>query len=244
MKNSESLEDFIKTYIENKIVENRKESYESWVGKNGLNSKGIYEGRLADAKTDYMKSRAEYGSVGEALAKRGLSSSGYSDYVSSRAYSDYQKAKDHAFSEYADNERKNRQGYSEYSMATDAKNDSLTKDYVDYLVKLEKPKDSSAYINTITNIGKQSITDYETAYKIALESGLSEELASSVAEIGTSIVKNGIKTKVMDSVVKFSMSEEEARQYALSLGLDTDTAEEIAEYAKNINNGFFSGGFR
>ena len=244
MKSSESLEDFIKTYLENQAIANTKESYESWAKKNAINSKSLYSTRLADAKTDYMKSKSEYGKLGEALAKNGLSASGYSDYISSRAYSDYQKAKDSAFSEYSENERKNLRDYEAYTSAIDDKNNSLVKDYLGYLVKLDKTEDNSVYIDTITNIGKQNITDYETAYKIALESGLDEKLAASVAEIGTSIVKNSIKTKVMDSVVKHSMTEEEARQYALSLGLDSESAEQIAAYAKSINDGFYTGGFR
>ena len=244
MKNSESLEEFIKTYLENQAIKNTKDSYESWAKKNGINSDGIYNSRLVDAKTDYMKSKSEYGKIGEALARNGLSASGYSDYVSSRAYTDYQKAKDSAFSEYSENERKNRRDYESYSNSIDDKRDKLVKDYMGYLVKLDEPEDNNVYINTITNIGKQNITDYETAYKIALESGLDESLAASAAQISTSIVKNGIKTKVMDSVVKHSMTEEEARQYALSLGLDSESAEEIAAYAKSINDGYYTGGFR
>ena len=244
MSTSTSLEDFIKTYLENKTIANQKDSYESWAAKMGVDSKGIYERRLTDASTDYMKSKAEYGKISEALAGNGLSGSGYSDYITSRAYSDYQRAKDNAFSEYSENEIKNRLGYSNYVKETDGKHDSLIKDYVGYLVKLENSDRDNAYIDTLTNIGKQNIIDYDTAYKLALESGLDETLAASVAEIGTSIVKNGIKTKVMDSVVRYSMNEDEARQYALSLGLDADTAEEIAEYADSINGGFLVNGFR
>lgn len=244
MQNVQSLEDFIKTYLENQSIKNTKESYESWVKTGGIDSKGIYNDRLIDANTDYMKSKTGYGSIAESLSKRGLTGSGYSDYIAASAYTDYQKSKDRAAAEYSENERKNLKGYSDYVKGIEKNESELAKDYIGYLVDLSKGSSDTSFMDTITNIGKQSITDYDTAYKIAIQSGLSEEVAASVAEIGTTIVKNGIKTKIMDRVVEFTMTEAEAREYALSLGLSIEDADEIAEYAKNINDRIYTGGYR
>ena len=103
MAKTNSLEDFIKTYVENKVKSESKESYENWLRQNGVDSYGIYSDAIRDANTDYRREKSSYG----------------------KAYSEMQRSKASARGALAENEAKNRSEYGKYleDKATQAKSD-------------------------------------------------------------------------------------------------------------------------
>ena len=242
MQKSTSLENFIKTYVNNKLLSDTAESYESWLKKSGINSQLIYDRDLKDAETEYHKSKSEYGSRAEDLAEIGLSSSGYSDYLNAGAYSAMQKSKDYAKNRYIENENKNARGYADYLKSKESEKDNLLKDYIGILNSMDKEQ-STLYGNVIKNIASAGITDYETAYGYASNIGLSEELADSAARTATDEARRTRDTKIMETVISRTMTESQAKQYALSMGLTEEEANRIATYAKNINELIHSSDF-
>lgn len=242
MENVKSLEDFIKTYVTNKILSESKESYASWLKKNGVNSEAIYEKDLANAETEYAKSKSEYGSRAEKLSSIGLSSGGYSDYLNGKAYEQMQKSKESAKERYLNNERENAKGYDNYSKAYDESRYSAMKDYVTTLTDMNE-KQSSLYTSVIKDVSVAGITDYDTALIYAKNAGLDEEYAASAAKTATEEAKRERNSRIMETVISRNMTESQARQYALSLGLNSDEAEKIAIYARNINDLIYSSDF-
>ena len=101
MSSSKTLDEFVKTYIQNKAKSSSKESYADWLRANGINSEKIYSDSIRDITADYERAKSNYGSNAESLAKLGLTASGYSDYLTSRAYAALQERKSKADREYA-----------------------------------------------------------------------------------------------------------------------------------------------
>ena len=193
-----------------------KKSYAEWIRDNGVLSSEIYDAAIRDAENDYHFARAGYGKSGESVAKSGLYGSGYSDYLSAKAYQALQKSKGEAKSNYAKDERENRQGYQAY------------------IESLEK-SESKLYSDTRDAIVAKEITSYDDAYSYALNTGLSEERASAAANEAIKLSASNIKKEISKLIINNKLSEKEARSYALFMGLSTEDAEELAKYAKSYN---------
>lgn len=216
MTKNPTLEDFVKSYIQNKEYSSSKEDYSNWLLQNGINSKKIYADSIRDITGDYERAKSEYGSLAESLSNLGLTASGYSDYLSGKAYSDMQKRKEGAREKYAENERKNRQGYS------------------DYIAGITK-KEYSNYTDVVNSISNAGILDYEEAYNFALQEGLSGSSAELAAKTANDMVKRKRRESALKTIITNSFGRTQAREYALAVGLSEDEAEELAEYANKIN---------
>lgn len=219
MKKSTGIIDFVKDYINNKRITSSHESYESWLRENGIDSQSIYDATVKDAKTDYEKAKAEYGSIAESLAETGLSKSGYSDYVNSKAYSEYQKRKQGALSDYTQNEAHNKSSYASY------------------LDKLSKEKDT-LYKNTEKEIIDKNILDFNDAYDYAIGLGIDVDDASKIAKRSTDYTRNQLKTEIGKLVISSKLSKSEARAYALFRGLSEKEADEISDFASEYSDYF------
>lgn len=216
MTKNPTLEDFVKSYIQNKEYSSSKEDYRSWLSQNGIDSAKIYADSIRDITGDYKQAKSEYGSLAESLSELGLTASGYSDYLNGKAYSEMQKRKEGARAKYAENERKNRQGYSEYISG------AAKKDYSNY----------TDVVNSISNAG---ILDYEEAYNFALQEGLSESSAELAAITANDMVKRKRRENALKTIIGKSFGRTQAREYALAIGFSDAEAEELAEYAYKIN---------
>ena len=222
MAKSTSLEDFVKNYVENKIKSDTRESYESWLRSNGIDSYGIYSDSLRDIGTDYKRQLASYGSTAERLGALGLSSGGYSDYVNGKAYSEMQKSKIGARQALAENEYKNRMGYAKHLEA-----------------KAEKAK--SDYTKTVKEITDANIMNYDEAFAYATTNGLDEEMAALAAKNAGEAVRKKARAQVLSVIVNRRYNHKQAAEYATALGLDDAEVEELAKYADVINaSGYYS----
>ncbi len=211
-----TLEEFVSEYMANKAKSNTKESYESWLRANGINAEKIYFDTVRDIESDYQRELSGHGSRAEALAGLGLTGSGYSDYLSGKAYSEMQKGKQDARSTYAENKRKNISGYQSY-----------IKDY-----KEAEDKSIKAVVKAIGNDG---IVDYDTAYRYAVSLGLSEESASAAAKTASDYAVKTLRSSVMKRILSQGLGKTQAINYALGLGLSENDANELGEYAREIS---------
>ena len=65
--NAPKLEDFIKTYVENKAKSETREGYANWLMKNGINAEKIYNDAEAAIASDYARAQSGYGKNAEGL---------------------------------------------------------------------------------------------------------------------------------------------------------------------------------
>jgi hypothetical protein len=235
-----TLEDFIKNYINNLQIQNTRESYEDFVKRQGIDSSGILNRGISEAEGDYVRASTGYGRLAEGLSGMGLSGSGYSDYLGSMAYSALQKTKEGLLFDYAENERRNVKNYESYLSEIAKQNKSEIKDYVGFLVSLDK-KTTQSFADVVKTINSQNITNYEAAYKVATEAGLTGEVAENAANIGCALATEAKYKTVIDKIISHNFSESEAYYYARSMGYSESEARIIAGHAKNINSTIYQG---
>lgn len=222
MAKTNSLEDFIKTYVENKVKSESKESYENWLRQNGVDSYGIYSDAIRDANTDYRREKSSYGVNAEKLSSLGLSGAGYSDYIDGKAYSEMQRSKASARGTLAENEAKNRSEYGKYleDKATWAKSD---------------------YEKAVKYITDANIMDYDEAYNYAVTAGLGEEDAALAAKTAGEAVRKRARAEVLSVIVNQRYNHKQAAEYARALGLSEEEAQELSSYADIINaSGYYT----
>ena len=224
MKNSKTLEDFIKTYIQNVKVSSSPESYKEWLKSYGVDSRAILGESLSDIGADYERARSGFGANAERLSSLGLSSSGYSDYLSAKAYESMQKRKAGAYDKYSENEKANRSGF---------------RDYVESALKEEesaRKAENESFYRTVSDIVDAGIRDEEEAYGFALEVGLSEEKARAVAKTATDTVKRRLTEETLRYIISHGFDKDQAKQFALAQGHSEDEANVLAGYADSINS--------
>ncbi len=191
-------------------------SYQNWVDTYGIDSKKIYDSNIKNAETDYKKALSGYGALSESLSSKGLSGSGYSDYINGKAYQTLQKSKADALMDYADNQRKNIKSYSDYITSKQNEAGKLKKDIANQLLS-------------------KKITSYDDAFDYAVSAGVDAESAREIAKLTTGITKNEIKKEIGNLAIKNNMTSSEARLYALFSGLSQAEADEIADFVIKYN---------
>jgi polyhydroxyalkanoate synthesis regulator phasin len=214
-----TLEEFIKTYVENKAKRESPESYADWLMKNGVNAEKILSDRTSIINSDYAKALSGYGKNAEALSGLGLTASGYSDYLKGKAYSVMQSQKQKAISDYTESLRKNASEYSDY----------MTKITSETNEKIRK---------TVNDIVKKGFINYEDAYNYAVTVGLSEDDAKAAAKGGSDSARTELKREVMKAIKNSALNKNEAYNYALGVGLTKEEAAILASYADNMNKYF------
>lgn len=226
MSKSQTLEDFVKSYLQTKVATEGTAGYESWLKSNGVPAEKIYASTIKDINADYRRERSEFGANAEGLASLGLTSSGYSDYINGLAYANMQKNKQAARESYADALRKNEADY---------------KSYVDELKKAE----GDSFRSAVKEMSDKRITNFDVAYNYALAQGLSDEAAKAAASAANELSRSVIKESVTKTILTQRLTEREAYGYALSLGLGEDEAVELSKYAEYMNRylGNYSNGY-
>ncbi len=219
-----TLEEFVENYIQNKAKSSSKESYADWLISNGAAPHKIYSDALKDIDTDYMRAKSEHGVNAERLAGLGLSASGYSDYLSGKAYSEMQRSKSDAREDYAEASMKNAAGYQEY-------------------LRKFAEKEGQLYERIVSEITEKGIIDYTTAYNYAVGAGLGEDIAKAAAKTASDVSRKKLKESIIKTVMSQQLTAAQANQYALQLGLTEEEAEEISKYAGKTNEYVSTGSY-
>lgn len=180
-----------------------------------------YQNETRQAEQTYHQSKSGYGLLGEALAQKGLSQSGYSDYLTGLAFATRQSSRDKALA---------------------AKISATQKGYADYLRAYESQR-LSASKSSLSALLSKGITDPDDAYAFSLSQGLSEEDARKISQLAISISQKQAQTKkddlriqVINRLISYGMTKEKGAEYAMQYGFSPEEAQIIGEAAAEFYN--------
>ena len=216
MKKRETFEDFVRNYLENEVISKTKESYSSWVRKNGTDTRAAYKNDVLAALSEHSRRSSGYGKRAEDISDMGLSASGYSDYINKRADSDLDDALVAAKRKSFETEEKSMKKYEKKALDIDEVNRGKRKTVLDQLEE-------------------RRVIDFERAYKYALDSGLDEKNSEIVAGAAVYYSRIRLKEDVLNMIVTEKLSQSQTRSYAEGLGLNKDEIDELCKKAKAIN---------
>ena len=229
-----------------KILENDKRSYAAWLSDYGIDPERIAGGKIASVMKEGALSSVNYGAKAESLLDKGLSDDGYAAYLKALSNDKARLKIQNAGEELIQNRYKNSRGYQEYVEKYKTLQGKIMESVKKTLIDME-------------------CFDTNEAYEIALNEGLSDENAKSIATIGTRLAKEKVTNNAIAHVTYNNFSLRLARMYAQTLGLDEDyikrieravkshfnyvtdsiyenmTPEEYEDYLKNSKNNYVKG---
>lgn len=180
---------------------NERMSYKSWLAAEGIDSASRFEDAMASAEAAKRQALPTYGTKADELLSKGLTDSGYSQYIRAEAEKRTRRDMAIAYDEKERNEQANRSGYADYV------NDC--------------EKEQSRIVEELTaSIIDGRIYDAERAYALAIEAGLTEENALAVGAEATRKSKDTARAQAIIYATTKHLSANQARYYARSLGLD------------------------
>jgi hypothetical protein len=197
-----------KSDLKKKLNENLPDTYESYLAKEGVLAKEGGLELLSEGKAAEKFESTNFGDKSEKLAKLGLDGSGYEDYLLAQS-ANQAKARRNAsllFKETADYE--NRSAYAKY-----------LSDYESLQEKISNSVIASVKENLNFNV--------DEAYRLAVNSGLSESYATETAKSAVSQAKRAAVQKAIAYADEKGLSALKAKDYAKSLGLDGKYLEEV-----------------
>lgn len=189
--------------------------YAEWIARAGERESEPLT-KASNAMTNYAKSLSGYGTRAVSLAEKGLSDSGYAEYLNSLAKSERDEALAMAKSLHGSALAANMKGYAQYLDSAEAAGKSL-------------------YESTLKKLVSEKFTDEQSAYDRARELGLDGEHAYEAAKYATDEVVRELKLKVMSAISTKRLTAYQTKLYASSIGLGADDAEELAGYAYSLN---------
>ena len=207
------------------LLKNDRKSFEEYLKENSSFGESRYSDALTEAATKLHLGSSDHGATASDLADRGLSSSGYADYLSGKAIRDYENAALSAKRRLEADRGEELSGYEKYISDYDSMQKKISKSVI------ESIKNSSEF-------------DLEKAYETAVRAGLAEPLAFESAAAGVA----GAKEKAYQDALLFvklnAFTPKRAEEYAKSIGLDDRTAkrlyDELAQF-KHIDSLFLDG---
>ena len=107
--------------------------------------------------------------------------------------------------------------------------------YARYLTSHEEGQ-ASLRKQMIDRIGKGGSFNTETAYQIALSSGLTDENAKVVASLGVAAAKEKATSRLLEMILEQRLLAYRAMAYAREMGFNEDEVQKFGEYAKQINS--------
>ncbi len=178
------------------------------------------------ADTAYAKARASYGSRASSLLARGLTGSGYSDYLDGAAYAEKTRAKEEAARL---KEERDRTGYAAYLSAAEKEAETAYE---------EK---EAATASAFTKLLSQKITDKDAAFSYLTALGVDEESARLLSEKNDAILHASSERR--SAILNYSLEKmfrfERAYSYALANGLTEAQAKEIASISQAARDAIF-----
>ncbi len=215
-----TLKKFVDTYLANKKIED----YEGWVSVHGKDAEGDYQKAIAAADRGYAADLATYGSRADRLLSRGLTGSGYSDYLSGKAMESYAAARGNALTAKKAAEKENREGYARYLANAEAQNAKEAKEAKDI------------YKNAVTSLFSHEFADEETAVAYLTAFGIDEKTARGLAKVRPLPTVKGEagQAEVLGYCISYYLTPEQAYLYARGCGLSEENARAVAEAAKAL----------
>ena len=201
-------------FITQKKRENNPQSFSTWMRKNGTQMKNTLT--PDKAATLKVKSAPTQGLSAERLFGKGLSNSGYARFLGDEAARSFQNAKKSYIEDSASALEKNLSGYSRYLTSHEEGQASLRKQIID-------------------RIGKGGSFNTETAYQIALSSGLTDENARVAASLGVAAAKEKATSRLLEMILEERLKDYRVMEYARTMGFNEEEVERFGAYAREIN---------
>lgn len=192
----------------NMLKRNEADTYESYLLKSGIRTDERYYDSLAKADTVRRLADSNYGTTAESLRSKGLNESGYEDYVKSRASTSYYKGVGAAELGKKSDEYENRRGYENYLAGYESLQSKISE-------------------SVISKIASGMNFNLDDAFGEAVRAGVARNLAYVTAQSGVRKAKENAMYKAIQYAKINKLSANQAKEYALSLGLEET-------YAKNV----------
>lgn len=213
-----NLTSFIENYLKNKKISD----YESYVAAYGADPEKAYSEAKKEAAGDFEKAKATYGKTAASLLSRGLSGSGYSDYLNASAYAEYVKAKEAALIKKEEITENNRKGYLSYLAEQEKAALAANQQAQEKSEKEQKLFDE---------LLEQNLLDEGAAATYLTARGMDEEKAKAYAKESIQVLrgKKSLYTQIITEAKRYKMDYSQTIKYALLQGASTQLAEEIAQ---------------
>ncbi len=214
-----SREQYISKALADSLVRDNVISYGDWLASHSTS--GRRENELNAQKNAVISAGARrfsgYGKNAENTGSMGLSGSGYSDFLTDRAVHDVRDSIAEANEEISELEPLNREGYARYLSGIVEKFADRKSDALDKILSLNS-------------------ADYDAAYLLAKQFGLTEEDAEEVASAGTSFshATRSEKAEIMKATMDARLDYYSAYSYAVACGLSPSEAAKIARTSQHV----------
>jgi hypothetical protein len=204
-------------------------SYEEYLDALGTDSEKSYRESITRADTAYATAKASYSRRASSLLSRGLTASGYGDYLDGAAYAARSRAISDAQKEKTEAEERNKSAYAEYL----AKAEEEASDAYDQM-----EKDTATAFSKLLS---QKIVDEDAARDYLISLGVDEENATSLAEKNSEILHStqARRNAVLNFALKNQMRYKRAYAYATANGLSEEVAREIAKISQAARDALF-----
>ena len=154
MSKMKSLEEYMRDYFRSTTLENSPMSFSTYKSSVGSNPSSDYARAMSEATSKAMKTSSSYGTEALKMDRLGLLNTGYSDYLATLEKDSLERTQNALATE---------RSIAEYNEA---------QNYLSYLSKYAEEQQA---LNTrITDaLVRERVTDSNTAYKYAINNGLS-----------------------------------------------------------------------
>ncbi len=211
----------LKNFIENYLKNQKISDYEGWLALHGKDENAAFREAKAEADTAYAAARAEHGARASSLYARGLSGSGYGDYLNHAAYATRQNALTRAHRERQAAEEENERGYLSYLEGVMKEEEEK---------KEAKAKEEQKIFSDLLS---QKLVDESSAVTYLKVRGIDEDRARELAKESLNIQKGSRSyvNQLINEAEASNMDYYTAYAYALAKGLDKESARSAATVA-------------
>lgn len=197
-------------YLSSNPNQGMPDSYDLYKHKNGLNTAQSYADAVSNLYALSKRSASSYGQNNRMLNSKGLTNSGYADYIDAsadRSFTDGSNALENAYSK------------------TEAEN---LGSYATYLEKYQQ-KQTSLKNNVLSHLIDNDITDLSTAIAYGINSGLSFDDAKSMGQSAFETIKKKVTNEILKQATSLGLDEAGAKTLAVKMGMTSGDAEDIAK---------------
>ena len=211
-----NLSYFLESYLANKKIED----YEGWLALYGKDAQKEYAKDLAGAERTFAKGHTTYGDLAADLQDRGLTGSGYGEYLEGKVYERYAKSRDDALTRKQATEADNRSRYSAYRVE---KEESALKEGEDL------------YRKAISSLFSSKIVDANSGSAYLASFGITGDAANEMAMLNQDM-KSGSEYRgdVFQYCLERGYDKDQTIAYATAIGLTEKEATLLGDAVKKI----------
>lgn len=215
MSKMKSLEEYMRDYFRSTTLENSPMSFSTYKSSVGSNPSSDYARAMSEATSKAMKTSSSYGTEALKMDRLGLSNTGYSDYLATLEKDSLERTENALATE---------RSIAEYNEA---------QNYLSYLSKYAEEQQA---LNTrITDaLVRERVTDSNTAYKYAINNGLSPEMAKKAVSDSYGIIREKLISEILTRVASLELDGEGAEIYARHMGMNEEDSKMIGTQAREL----------